>query len=443
MDEHVDDLVEELYPSLQEWRRDFHKYAESGWVEFRTASIVASKLASWGYEVKAGREVIAADARMGVPPQAFLKEQEQRALSQGAVAEWLPYLSGGFTGVVGILDSGRSGPTVAFRVDMDALDLQESHESDHLPVAGEFVSINDKMMHACGHDAHTSIGLGLAYVLSQCKDGLYGRVKLIFQPAEEGVRGAKAMVEAGVADDVDLLFACHVGTGVPLREVVCGTYGYLATTKMDVVYTGIAAHAGGSPEEGRNALLAAASAVMNLHSIPRHSEGNSRINVGVLEAGSGRNIIPNHASFKLETRGDTSEVNEYILARAIDIIHGSVQMYGVESKIDIVGKAGSSDPSPELLPYIRAQAGRVKDVESIVDTTSAGGSEDATYLMERVKQHGGLASYLLFGTTLAAGHHNEKFDIEEETMKIAVKTLALCALNAHEVSIPEPTAQHT
>jgi aminobenzoyl-glutamate utilization protein A len=430
MEKRVHSIVEELSPTLLKWRRDFHRYAESGWVEFRTASIVASTLQEWGFEVKAGREVIKPEARMGVPSEAFLRQQEQRALSQGAVAEWLPRLSGGFTGVVGILDSGRPGPTVAFRVDMDALDLQESADADHLPAAEGFASVNANMMHACGHDAHTAIGLGLAYVLSRMKDDLRGRVKLIFQPAEEGVRGARSMVEAGVVDDVDLFFACHVGTGVPLGEVVCGADGYLATTKIDVTYRGVASHAGGHPEDGKNALLAAASAVLNLHAISRHSGGNSRINVGVLHAGSGRNIIPNHAAFKLETRGDTSEVNEYILSRAMDVIHGAAAMYGVQAEIDIVGKADSSSPSPELLPYIRAQASKVAGVTSIVDTRNASGSEDATYMMERVKQRGGLASYLVFGTTLAAGHHNEKFDIDERVLGIGVQTLALCALCA-------------
>jgi aminobenzoyl-glutamate utilization protein A len=430
MEKRVHSIVEELSPTLLKWRRDFHRYAESGWVEFRTASIVASTLQKWGFEVKAGREVIKPEARMGVPSEAFLRQQEQRALSQWAVTEWLPRLSGGFTGVVGILDSGRPGPTVAFRVDMDALDLQESADADHLPAAEGFASVNANMMHACGHDAHTAIGLGLAYVLSRMKGDLRGRVKLIFQPAEEGVRGARSMVEAGVVDDVDLFFACHVGTGVPLGEVVCGADGYLATTKIDVTYRGVASHAGGHPEDGKNALLAAASAVLNLHAISRHSGGNSRINVGVLHAGSGRNIIPNHAAFKLETRGDTSEVNEYILSRAMDVIHGAAAMYGVQAEIDIVGKADSSSPSPELLPYIRAQASKVAGVTSIVDTRNASGSEDATYMMERVKQRGGLASYLVFGTTLAAGHHNEKFDIDERVLGIGVQTLALCALCA-------------
>jgi aminobenzoyl-glutamate utilization protein A len=433
MIEQLNNLAEAIYPSLLEWRRDFHKYAESGWVEYRTASIVADKLREWGFEVQAGRTVIKPEARMGVPSESFLREQEQRALAQGAISEWMPLLSGGFTGVVGILDTGRPGPTVAFRVDMDALDLQESDDPAHLPAANGFRSVNPNMMHACGHDAHTTIGLGLACLLSQLKDQLHGRVKVIFQPAEEGVRGAKSMVEAGVVDDVDLFFASHVGTGIPLGEVVCGAYGYLATTKVDVTYTGTASHAGSHPEEGKNALLAAATAVLNLHAISRHSGGNSRINVGLLQAGSGRNVIPRLASFKLETRGDTTEVNDYILSRAIQVIQGAAAMYGVEARIDIVGKADSSEPSPELLPYIRAQASRVAEVTSVVDTHRTSGSEDATYMMERVKKNGGLASYLLFGTTLAAGHHNEKFDIDERVIKIAVKTLALCALCTTEI----------
>lgn len=432
MVEGVNRLVEELFPTLLSWRRDFHKYAESGWVEFRTASIVADRLSGWGYEVKAGPEVIHPEGRMGVPDESFLAQQEQRAREQGAIAKWLPHFSGGFTGVVGILDTGRPGPTVAFRVDMDALDLQESDAPDHIPAAEGFASVNPVMMHACGHDAHTTIGLGLAYVLSQLKDELRGKIKLIFQPAEEGVRGAKSMVDAGVVDDVDRFFACHIGIGVPLGEVACGTSGYLATTKVDVTYTGVASHAGGHPEDGKNALLAAASAVLNLHSIARHSGGNSRVNVGVLHAGSGRNIIPHHAFFKLETRGETSEVNEYTLARAMEIIEGAAAMYGVESNVRIVGKANQCAPSPELLPFIRSQAEKVAEVVSVVDQFQTSGSEDATYMMERVQAKGGLASYLAFGTTLAAGHHNERFYIDEKVLSIAVKTLALCALCAHE-----------
>ncbi|GAA4724641.1 amidohydrolase [Brevibacillus fulvus] len=433
MSEQLEQLVETLYPTLVEWRRDFHYYAESGWVEFRTASKVAARLAEWGYEVKVGREVIKDEARMGVPSEAFLQEQLKRALEQGADPDWIPRLAGGFTGVVGILRTGKPGPTVGFRFDMDALDIQESSDPEHIPVAQGFRSTNANMMHACGHDAHTAIGLGLAKTLIALKEQLTGTILVIFQPAEEGVRGAKSMVEAGVLDQVEMFFASHIGTGPKLGEVVCGARGYLATTKLDVTYQGVASHAGGKPEEGKNALLAAAAAALNLHAISRHSEGASRINVGVLQAGSGRNIVPSRATLKIETRGETSEINEYVYNQALQIIRGAAAMYGVQESISIQGEARRCDSSEELIPFIRTQAKKVHGVERVLDHHPAGGSEDATYMMERVQQNGGLASYLIFGTTLAAGHHNERFDIDEQAMKIAIKTLALCAMQAYQL----------
>ncbi|GGB41934.1 amidohydrolase [Fictibacillus barbaricus] len=429
-------LVRDIYPLMVEWRRDFHKYAESGWVEFRTASLVASRLEEWGYTVKAGKEVVDVNARMGVPPADFLKENEKRALDQGAVAKWLPSFSGGFTGVVGILKTNKPGPVIGLRFDMDALDIQESDSEDHVPQRDGYVSINEGMMHACGHDAHTSIGLGLAKLLSEMKDELSGTIKFIFQPAEEGVRGAKSMVEAGVMDDVDVFVASHIGTGIPAGEVVSGANGFLSTTKIDVTYTGVAAHAGGSPEEGKNALLAAASAVLNLHSIPRHSSGQSRVNVGVLKAGSGRNIIPASAHLKVETRGETIEINEFILENAINIIKGSAAMHDVDVHYEIVGEAKTSDSSARLKTYIEEVAKEVDEVRSIrSESPNAAGSEDATYMMDRVKKNGGLASYVIFGTTLAAGHHNEKFDIQEDSMIMAVKTLSKFVLNIDRLKL--------
>nr|WP_263323794.1 M20 family metallo-hydrolase [Neobacillus sp. Marseille-Q6967] len=425
MREKVFQLAEELYPQMIEWRRDFHQYAESGWVEFRTASFVAQRLSEWGYEIKLGREVVDEHSRMGVPPQEFLKQQEQRAIEQGANPKWVQYFSGGFTGVVGIIDTKKPGKTIGFRFDMDALDLQESYEPDHLPVLKNFVSVNKNMMHACGHDAHTSIGLGLAKLLSTIKDQLTGKIKIIFQPSEEGVRGAKSMVEAGVVDDIDVFIASHVGTGVPLGEFVCGENGFLATTKLDATFIGKASHAGAKPEEGKNALLAAASAALGLHSIPRHSSGDSRINVGVLQAGSGRNVIPGTAHMKMETRGESTEINEYMLSQAKKVLRGAAAMYDVEVKMEIVGEAKTSKSSEELLFLLEDITSEIPEIEKVTRSTNgSSGSEDATYMMERVKKQGGLAAYSIFGTTLAAGHHNEKFDIDEKVLKIAVKTLA-------------------
>ncbi|EOA4705004.1 p-aminobenzoyl-glutamate hydrolase subunit AbgA, partial [Escherichia coli] len=191
----------------------------------------------------------------------------------------------------------------AFRVDMDALDLSEEQDVSHRPYRDGFASCNAGMMHACGHDGHTAIGLGLAHTLKQFESGLHGVIKLIFQPAEEGTRGARAMVDAGVVDDVDYFTAVHIGTGVPAGTVVCGSDNFMATTKFDAHFTGTAAHAGAKPEDGHNALLAAAQATLALHAIAPHSEGASRVNVGVMQAGSGRNVVPASALLKVETRG--------------------------------------------------------------------------------------------------------------------------------------------
>ncbi|GAA3583262.1 p-aminobenzoyl-glutamate hydrolase subunit AbgA [Gibbsiella greigii] len=423
-------LIAELSPQLQAWRRDFHRYAESGWFEFRTATLVAEQLDRLGYRLQLGREVINADARMGLPSAEALLAQEQRAREQGALEKWLPYFSGGFAGIVATLETGRPGPTIAYRVDMDALDLDELLQPAHLPFREGFASCNSGMMHACGHDGHTAIGLGLAHVFKRLEAQLSGTIKLIFQPAEEGTRGAKSMVEAGVVDDVDFFTATHIGTGVPAGELVCGSDSFMATSKLDVTFRGTAAHAGAKPEDGRNALLAAAQATLGLYAIPRHSEGASRINVGVLQAGSGRNVIADRALMKVETRGATNEINEFVYQQALNVIQGAAQMHGVTCDIALMGAAQSSKPTQPWVEYIQRQAQGISELRSVVQRREqAAGSEDATYMMERVKAHGGQASYVIFGTELSAGHHNEKFDFNEQVMAVAVKTLATLALN--------------
>lgn len=426
----LSDLVNARIPQMQTWRRDLHQYAESGWLEFRTATLVAEELHRLGYQLQLGREVIDADARMGLPSAEVLAQQEARALQQGALPQWLPHFSGGFCGVVATLDTGRPGPVMGFRVDMDALDQTESAAADHLPTREGFASCNPGMMHACGHDGHTTIGLALAGVLMAMKHQLSGRIKLIFQPAEEGVRGAKAMVAAGVLDDVDLFTAIHLGTGVPPGEIVCGSDSFLATTKLDVRFTGVGAHAGGKPEEGRNALLAAAQATLALHTLPQHSGGVARVNVGVLQAGSGRNVVPDVALMKVETRGASNQVNDDIYQQALRVIAGAAAMYGVEHEVTLMGGARSCTPSPAWVSFIHQQAEATGLFSSVIDSKQqAAGSEDATYMMERVQQRGGQASYVIFGCELAAGHHNARFDFDEAVMATAVQMLATLALN--------------
>ena len=406
-------------------RRDFHKHAEAAWTEFRTASSVAKTLQGLGFQVLAGEEVVDGSAMMGVPSAGELDRHAERALVQGADADWMKKLRGGKTGVVGVMRFPKPGPTVALRVDMDANDLVESEEQRHRPTREGFASINRGAMHACGHDGHTAMGLGVAEVLAGLKDRLAGTIKLIFQPAEEGVRGAKAMVARGVVDDVRYVVGAHLG--VSLRktgQVACRTEGFLATTKFDAVFTGIPAHAGGAPETGRNALLAAATATLSLHAISRHSQGASRVNVGVIQGGTGRNVIPAHAIIKVETRGATTAINDYVYAEAVRIVEAAADMHGVKVAIQLMGGAAGCDNDQALVERIEGVVKRQGLFPEIVPAGNIGGSEDCTYFMERVQKNGGQAAFVIIGTELAAGHHDCFFDFNEDALAPGIALLA-------------------
>ncbi|MBQ7516726.1 MAG: amidohydrolase, partial [Schwartzia sp.] len=246
--------------------------------------------------------------------------------------------------------------------------------------------------------------------------------------AEEGVRGAKAMVDRGVVDDVDYMLGAHFGFQMKeTGSVACNVTGFLATSKFDARFTGRASHAGAAPEAGRNALLAAACAALNLHAIPRHSGGVSRINVGVLEAGSGRNVTADKALIKLETRGGTSEIDRFMGEEARRVIEAAAQMYGVTVTIERVGGAAGGENSPALAAHLEQRAKDLGIFQKIAGPCDFGASEDYAYFMERVQQRGGQAAYILVGADLAAGHHDSRFNFDEAALPKAVTLLAASA----------------
>ena len=419
--------AEALAPEMIALRRDFHKHAEAGWLEMRTSSIIARKLTELGYEVLVGEQVCKKEERMGVPSDEVLQKAYQRAIDQGAAPEFVKATEGGMTGVIGILRCGE-GPVVAMRFDIDALGVNESMEEDHLPAKEGFASINAGTMHACGHDGHAVSGLGVARVLMQIKDQLHGTVKLIFQPSEEGVRGAKSIVANGHLDDVDYLLGSHTtGVNAEGSDITPGSFGSLASFKYDVTFRGMAAHAGGSPHLGKNALLAASSAVLNLYAIPRHGAGASRINVGRLIAGSGRNVIADEAFMEMEVRGDTTEINEYVSNYALRVLENCAAMHDCTVEVKLMGAAESltSDtPLCERIADVCANHLGMKVSENL--SVKLGGSEDFSYMMNRVQSHGGQATFMRVRSPLAAGAHNRKFDFEESYMTKAVK--AFCGM---------------
>ncbi|MDE2573366.1 MAG: amidohydrolase [bacterium] len=410
-------------------RRDLHRHPELGLTEFRTAAIVATRLRELGLEVRLGREVMDEASRVGVPSAAELRAAYERALAEGADPALLRAFEGGFTGVVGTLRGAQAGPVVALRVDMDALPIREDASTGHPPAREGFVSAHDGIMHACGHDTHVAMGLGVAEVLAAARSRIHGSVKLIFQPAEEGGRGAVPMVRAGVVDDVDCFVAIHVGSDGESGTLYPVVTGHLASSKLDVRFRGRAAHAGGRPEEGRNALLAAAQATLGLYAISRHHAGRSRVNVGVLRAGSGRNVIPDEAFCMLEVRGDSEEIADYMLHRAEAVIRGAAAAAEVEVEIETMGRTTTADSDSALAEAIAHAAAGVPSVRVDLRPHQAPGSEDATYFMRRVQERGGLAAYMVVGSGTGGGHHTRTFDIDESTFKGAITVLCEAILS--------------
>ena len=423
-------LADGMADRLTAQRQDFHKYAETGWFEMRTTSIIARHLTNLGYEVLLGDQVCHRETRMGVPSEEALEKHYQLALEQGADPEFLPYTKGGMTGVIGILRCGE-GPTVAMRFDIDALGVVESDEPDHRPVAEGFASVNRGAMHACGHDGHATMGMGVAEVLMAIKDQLHGTVKLIFQPAEEGVRGAKSIVANGHLDGVDYFLGSHMTGRKPEddSQLIPGSCGSLATCKYDVTYRGKSSHAGGAPHMGKNALLAAAAAVVNLYAIPRHGAGASRINVGKLVAGSGRNVIADEAFMEIELRGATTEINNYMIGYAEDILRNTAAMYGCTCEIKLMGAADSANSDEDFCLEVKKVLSEKMGIRmSDKLMLHVGGSEDVSYMMNRVREQGGKATFMRVLSIMAGPAHNRRYDYQEEALPTGVK--AFCGMAA-------------
>ncbi len=414
---------------LSEFRRSFHRHAESGFSEFWTASFLAARLHEAGASVKVGEEAICREARMGVPDDEKQMSRLAAALEQGADPEWLERMDG-LTGIVVDIRPDLSPHTV-LRFDIDAVDVDESSSPEHLPAREGFRSLNDGHCHACGHDGHAAIGLGVALELLRIKDSLRHNVRLIFEPAEEGLRGAAAMVQAGAVDGAKYFFAAHIGVNARRpHELVCGTEGFLASTKFDVEFFGKAAHAGAEPHEGRNSLLAAASAVMNLHAIPRHGKGETRIAVGRMESGSGRNVIPSYAKLVCETRGSSTEVNDWMFEQAVRVIEHSAAMYEQDFRITRMGGGGTAVSDSAMCEVVRRASVSIPyfHPELVQDMGRGFGADDACAFLEAVQKQGGMGTYAQLGSRLPAGHHSPDFDFDESMLLPAVELFCRVAL---------------
>lgn len=392
--------VEEYRPWLISLRRDFHRFPEIRWEEVQTTEKLTGYLQQFGYETDS------------------------------------LHIPGHNTGVTGILHNGE-GPALTLRFDIDALAVTESTAPEHLPQKEGFISVRPGYMHACGHDGHMSIGLGTARILSEQKDHWAGTIRFIFQPAEEGCQGALPIVETGLLDDTDYFLAGHI---VPRNaypdldgDFVCAK-GSLATTKLDAVFTGQAAH-GAHPEDGRNVIQAISSAITALYGIPRHSEGASFVNVGKVTAGSARNVVAGYGLIQLEVRGETTKINDYMTTAAKRILSSCAAMQEVNLKLKTVGSAPSLDSTKKLTDSLHDLFSdpALPVRSSSAKTASFFASEDAAHMLEAVKAHGGEAAYLLLFADAAASLHQSSYTFDENVLVkgVLLYSLAACSLLKH------------
>src|SRR5512136_50078 len=283
-----------LKDQLIAWRRDFHRHPELGFQEFRTSGIVAKYLSSLGMEVQTGV---------------------------------------GKTGVVGLLEGARSGPVVMLRFDMDALPIQEASQTD-------YASQTPGVMHACGHDAHTAIGLGIAQLLAKHRDEIMGAIKFVFQPGEEGCGGALAMIADGVLENPkpDVALGLHVWNDLPLSLVAAGNGGVMAAADLFTVKVQGQGGHGAQPQLCVDAVLIASQIVVAVQSIVARNVNPRQpavVTVGAIHAGMAFNVIADTAELTGTIRTFDAATREQIVRRMTDVVESTARALGGSATLEV------------------------------------------------------------------------------------------------------------
>ena len=416
------------------YRREFHKYPEPGWTEIRTSARIVEILQEIGVpEILIGEDVIDVPFMETHSNVIDLSEETrmancERAIREGA-REDIVKATKGYPGVIGLIDTGKPGPTYAFRFDIDCLPYDEFCEPGYRPYDEGYISTHPGSVHACGHDGHTSLGLGLAEVIMGDLDSYKGRIKLIFQPAEEVYFGAESIVAKGHLDDVDEVMIVHVALSAenePLtsHQLCCGVFDFMSCSQLDVTFHGRGAHPCGAAQEGKNALLAAASAALNLHAIAMHEKGLGRVNVGFIRGGDVTNTICPECTIGLEYRGQYREITEYMKRRVFDVLDGSARQYDLTYTYVDYGEFPAALSSKELMAAVQEEASHIPWFEKIYFEGNVGGSDDAAAFINRVQDNGGVGTYIGLGCDTTGPVHNPKFDFDEDCLEPCIELLA-------------------
>ena len=394
--------VDAIESKVIEWRRDIHQNPELSNREFKTAEKIAAHLRSLGMEVQTG------------------------------VAK---------TGVVGILKGENPGKVVGLRADIDALPVTERND---LPFKSQvnttFLGQDTGVMHACGHDTHTAILMGVAEVLSKHTDKINGTVKFIFQPAEEGPPpgeegGAKLMIKEGVLKnpDVDAIFGLHINSGTPVGTIRYKPGGTMAAVERFVVTVKGKQTHGSAPWQGVDPIYISAKIIDGFQSIiSRESplvEEAAVITVGKITAGVRFNIIPESAEMIGTVRTLDPEMREHIIRRMNEMAAGIAKTYGGSASIEWYNNTvityNDPDLTAQMLPSLQAVAGTDKVVLSKATT----GGEDFSFYQEEVPGFYFFLGGMTPGNTQPFPHHTPDFFIDESGLLLGVKSLSQLTLD--------------
>ena len=318
------------------------------------------------------------------------------------------------TGVVGTITGSYPGPTIALRADMDALPIQETSKV-------EYKSINDGVMHACGHDGHTAILLGAAKVLSNMKDKLNGNVKFIFQPAEEGLGGARFMIEDGALENVDEIYGLHLWNYQPFGTIGIQSGPVMAAAdKFTITIKGEGGH-GATPQGTKDAVVIAAHLIQTLQTIVSRNVDpieSTVVTVGQINGGYNFNIIADMVKLKGTTRAYTEENRQLIKERMAEIIAGTEKTFDANIEFDYEDGYPPTINDSIATEKLFAAAREIVGDGARYPYLSMGG-EDFSYFLQEVP-----GCYFLVGSApedrepLSVPHHCSRFDIDERALLV-------------------------
>ncbi len=370
-----------LEEEMTAWRRDFHMHPELAYQETRTAGIVADKLESWGIEVKRGV---------------------------------------GRTGVVGVIRGAGDGPSIGLRADMDALPIDEANDT-------AWKSQNPGVMHACGHDGHTTMLLGAAKYLAETRN-FAGTVNVIFQPAEEGFAGAQAMIDDGLFRDFpcDQIYGLHNWPQMPAGTVSAVTGPIMAAAdKFDIKVKGKGAH-GAMPHHGVDPIVIGSQIVTALQSLVSRSNDpmdTAVISVTMFKAGAAYNVIPDEATLSGTVRTFDGRVQDRIEAGMKAIAQGVAQGMGGLAEIDYrrgYPATVNHERQTELAASVAAGVVGQENVRRDVQPTM--GAEDFSFMLNETP-----GCYLWLGQGGGASDanvHHPQYDFNDKVLPIGASLLA-------------------